>query len=111
MAEARIGSHVIRQHRAALLPDGGVEPLLAQGQRRAEERLHQLLGHVIPRDGNELIGGAIVAVGGGGIGAKQACELAADQAECLGHFQGGVDGRRDRQQRFSFPQALGTFAD
>jgi hypothetical protein len=111
MAEARIGRHVIGQHRAALLPDGGVEPLFAQGQRRAEERLHQLLGHVIPRDGNELIGGAIVAVGGGGIGAKQASELAADQAERLGHFQGGVDGRRDRQQRFSFPQALGTFAD
>ena len=111
MAEAWIGSHVIRQHRAALLPDGGVEPLLAQGQRRTEERLHQLLGYVIPRDGNELIGGAIVAVGGGGIGAKQACELAADQAERLGYFQRGVDGRGDRQQRFGFPQAVSTCAD
>ena len=85
--------------------------MLAQGQGRAEERLHQLLGDVIPGDGNELIGGAIVAVGGGGIGAKQAGELAADQAECLGHIQGRVDGRRDRQQRFGFPQAIGTFAD
>ena len=85
--------------------------MLAQGQRRAEEYLHKLLGYVIPRDGNELIGGAIVAVGGRAIGAKQPCKLAADQAECLGHFQGRVDGRRDRQQRFSFPQALGSFAD
>jgi hypothetical protein len=31
MAEARIGSHVVRQHRASLVPDRSVESLLAQG--------------------------------------------------------------------------------